>query len=507
MKTKGNRTLSAVSLAALLLALLLLACAGCAGESPPTPAVGRADPGAPSAQIPGAPSSQIPGAPLSQTPGAPSSQTPDTPSSPDAPTPTPTPEMRGELTLSVLEETEFLTAAAQMFMEKYPDVTVTVNAFRTTELVELEGGMVTSADPAEGKTDADYLTYMNTRVMSGDAEDILVTDPLPLRKYAEMGVFEDLSPRLAASPELSDATHHMKAFELMRGADGAIYELPLTWTPTQILYFDPELVAESGLSLPEGTKTLSHRAALDFAQKLKDRSSKPNTFLGIGNGINTAYALLGDELANFLDFDAKTANFTDGRFAAILAEARALEASEVFVPRDFDFYNTPYTLAMGDDMGFQAAYYALIADGRRGLSMPKSDAQGRVEMHAYPKVGVNSLSENKALAWEFVKFLLSDEVQTLPSLYGMGVNRAGFDAFLRRELDMYNNGNRAAVAFEDYAGLLYGWMEQINAYTRTESIVTDEFIYPEMLAYFDGTQDADATGRNIQAKIDKYFNE
>ena len=121
------------------------------------------------------------------------------------------PEMKGEITISCFYEEEFLTAAARQFMKLYPDVTVTINAYDGTS----ESGSV-----------EDYQTYLNTKIMTGKAEDIIFNSFLPVTKYSEMGAFEDLSRYISLTPEMNDENYFMNVLQSAREENGEIYLLP-----------------------------------------------------------------------------------------------------------------------------------------------------------------------------------------------------------------------------------------------------------------------------------------
>ena len=48
------------------------------------------------------------------------------------------PEMKGEITISLLDSMPLLEAGAQMFMDKYPDVTINIHTFRSLEAIQME---------------------------------------------------------------------------------------------------------------------------------------------------------------------------------------------------------------------------------------------------------------------------------------------------------------------------------------------------------------------------------
>jgi multiple sugar transport system substrate-binding protein len=301
----------------------------------------------------------------------------------------------------------------------------------------------------------------------------------------------------------------MTAFEAMRDGEGRIFEIPLSYGPGTIVYFDADLVADSGLTLDDGIKSISNGDALEFGIKLVDNTERENTYLNMGrDGLGAAYGLIADRMKDYVDVDEKTVNFAGNQdFIDILERTKALGEQGYYDAEDsIDFYNMEYHFAMSEDYGTQAAFYSLAPDSKHYRPVPLTDAYGNVEPYTFPRLAVNSTSKYKELAWEFIKFLLSDEIQTSPNMYGLGVSWKGFDAFLRRELDMYNDGNGSDVGMDDFKGLIMEYMSQINVRPRSDEVISD-FIFEELLKFFKDEQTADDTAKALQAKIDNYLYE
>ena len=419
------------------------------------------------------------------------------------------PEMKGEITISTLDEWEFINEGAKLFMDKYPDVKVTVNTFRIVETIKLEGGAEMSGTPSEEFSTENYLNLLNTKIMTGKAEDIIMTDPIPLRKYTEMGAFEDLSFFLSNSPEINEESHYMNVFEIMKDKNGRLHKIPLTCQPPEIISFNKTLVEDSGLFLDDSIKKMSHKEAVEHAKKLVDSTNRDNTFLTLGNsGIHTAFGVINDSFEDFVDEENKKVDINNERFINILKWAKDLEDQGYYdTQQTIDFYNMEYYFALDNDFSTQAAYYSLRPDTERYHPIPQSDASGNVGATAYPCFGINSSSSNKELSWEFIKFLLSDEFQTLPSVFGLGVNKKGFDANVERNLKMYNEGGQTSIDKQEYEGLIKEWMSQINGYSRTDPTIINELMYPELIKFFKEGQSAEDTAEILQSKLDKYLNE
>lgn len=252
------------------------------------------------------------------------------------------PEMKGEISVSCLYPEEFLSIAAEQFMKMYPDVKVTINSYMES------AGSGTNVLPVE-----DYQTYLNTKIMTGKAEDILFVNFLPITKYSEMEVFEDLSGYIQAMPEMNDDNYFMNALCAAEQGSGELYVVP--------------------------------------------------------------YKV---------------------RFETI------------------------------------------------------------------------ALSTVKAVAWEFLRYLLSDEVQSLPSLHGLSANRKGMEAAVERYYSFYINGN-GGTGYDSaamYSDLLVNWMEQINDCDTLDTAVMT-LIEEENKKYFAGQQSAEDTARRIQRQLEQYFKE
>lgn len=122
------------------------------------------------------------------------------------------PKMEGEITISTMFELEYMTAAANLFTSKYPGVKVVINAY---------------SDGTGKISSEDYRVYLNTKIMTGKAEDLIFTGNLPVKKYTDMGVFEDLSYFLSVSPEFNSENYFMNVLEAPRDRAGKLYVLPL----------------------------------------------------------------------------------------------------------------------------------------------------------------------------------------------------------------------------------------------------------------------------------------
>lgn len=398
------------------------------------------------------------------------------------------PEMKGEITVSSFMEQEFLTAAAEQFMDLYPDVKVTVNVYNETS----------GAGSVE-----DYQTYLNTKIMTGKAEDIILNSFLPVEKYSEMGVFEDLSRYISLTPEFTEENYFMNVLQSAEEKSGEIYLIPYMAKFDVVGFSDVLLSEQTGMESRLQSAGFSDR--MEIAKELVSNTSKKNAFLIMMNEVQFADYLIEDKFGDFIDVEKKSVNLNSDAYITLLKEVKELSDNHAF-DADVDFYNTEYYYAATCDYDVQAAFYELDEQSGLSYSMPIADSEGNVAVNANYCMALNSASQNKDLAWEFMKYLLSEEVQTLPSVHGLAINKKGFDAAVERYYNFYAESNSGLVEKEEYGELLQDWMEQINDCDTIDSAIWT-LIEEENGKFFEGKQTAEDTASVLQRKIEQYFNE
>lgn len=399
------------------------------------------------------------------------------------------PEMKGEITISCFYEQEFLTAAAEMFMELYPDVTVTINAYNETS----------GAGSVE-----DYQTYLNTKIMTGKAEDIIFNSFLPVTKYSEMGVFADLSRYISLTPELNAENYFMNVLESAKEEDGKIYLIPYM-AKFDVVSFSEVLLSEQP-ELEKEIQSASFSERMTIAEKMLQNTGKNNVYLSQMQELAYANYLIEDLFDDFVDVNKKQVNIKSEEYINLLKKVKELSESNAIGSSSVDFYNAEYYFAATCDYDVQAAFYELDTNAGLAYGMPMADKEGNVAINANGCLTLNNASNNKDLAWEFIKYLLSDEIQSLPSLHGLAVNKTGFNAAAERYYSFYKDGSNAKVEKAAYIELLEDWMGEINDCDTIDSAIWT-LIEEENSKFFEGKQTAEDTASILQRKLEQYFNE
>ncbi len=85
------------------------------------------------------------------------------------------------LTVFSLEDCPALKSAAQIYMEKHPDVYVAFNIINQTY------------EPMDTETQRQAIEAINTQILAGDVADVMLLDGLPIESYIEKGILGDMS--------------------------------------------------------------------------------------------------------------------------------------------------------------------------------------------------------------------------------------------------------------------------------------------------------------------------
>lgn len=408
------------------------------------------------------------------------------------------PEMKGELSVSVYQSEEWLDMAVQMFEKKYPDMKVTVTPFYTGEdSTVVENGGESLVDRPAGQTKEDYATWLNTQLISGDAGDIVITsDGLAVDKYRNMGVFEDLAPYLAGSKEFNDDDYYMNIFEAYKTESGALYQFPVSAMACPLYMFDTRVVEESGTRDQIEGKALTWQEAVKLAQQMYDNSSLS------GVAMPEARTILGNiftkEVVDSVDYDNGQVNL------------KADELKEVLDAFDeFGYYNIyawdPDSIRVfGLDYTADVENASMVLTNNEYVAAQWKQSDGKVHLSPYftKDFGINSKSENKALAWEFLRFLLSDDVQTLPSFPYAGINKNG----LKARVENYCETAGVADQSDAYLKLVGSWIACIDGYEAedTDLIQIGDGILSE---YMDGSLSEDEAIDEVKFRLEQYLSE
>lgn len=299
-------------------------------------------------------------------------------------------------------------------------------------------------------------------IAAGNAPDVIELRQIPVSSYINKGILEDLTPWFEAS-DLNEADYFASVIELTRN-HGKCYSVVTSFSLGGI-------AADN--SLTQGLSSWS----FDEMQQITDGNiefSRP--------------------LQDLFCFEGY---FTTDRITAVLEFTKALRQQET----SDDGAAFDCIISGVDDVAWNRMMYQHIwPEGVNYLGYPSDDGTGlALKADLGIELAMVATSNNKAGAWEYIKYTLSEENQD--QSYFFPVRIASYDKICNEHL----NEDGSQVTEEDIK-VCKELINSADIIVREDSSVLS-IIEEEAAAYFAGDKTAEETAKIIQNRVQTYLSE
>ena len=336
-------------------------------------------------------------------------------------------EVTEELTLYMVEESFFVQQAAVQYHKQHPEVLIHVNS------------AISLTDKYSGNADYQQVYQdLNTSLTSGNGPDLMVVDHLKLDTYASKGLLLDLQDVL--QPMEEDGTLLSNITTAYEEENGVRYAVPLQFSLLLAIGRDMQ---------PEEMSSMDAIA--------KSVSGKTESYMGeytCGELVEEFYPLIVDDILQNRQVNRDTLRLwledlkTIGDNCGILPSRKEGRAANIWD------LGSNVKLVLEETDGFNQAMtpYAL-ADLLNANVVSMENA-------FYPKmvIGINSRSEHVETAKDFLRFALSEELQSVDTYEGFPVNakalemQAVADRSMAEAYTTYDiDGTSAEFAIKSYS--------------------------------------------------------
>ncbi|WP_340007809.1 ABC transporter substrate-binding protein [Paenibacillus sp. FSL K6-0276] len=401
--------------------------------------------------------------------------------------------------VSMLSADDFYLQAKQKYEAQHPNTTIQFKEFPT------EGAMM---NPAEGER---YIKQITTEVLSGKGADLYAvsTIPLPIDKYVNKKAFVNLEELMKRDKTFDPSLYQMNIVENSRMNDG-IYTLPLQFY-IEALFGDAANIENAGVTIDDKNWIWS-----EFAEISKELANKGGHSVSMGNRSPELLLnnLVSDNYAKLLN--GRTASFDSAFFIDLLKQVKSLYDDKVIKSDFVDSQKTNFTLSLITSPSDYLLRRSLYYDNGKIYQKPHSaDQQSGVSFSVTRELAMNANSTVKGEAWNFMKFLMSEEMQSsFPELTSISINKAVNDKAIK---DLVKQGvvshPKAGKAIEASEENLQPFKEMVSEARLRNYGYNDEhnmlptIIAEEAKAFFTGQKSAEATAKLIQNRIMIYLNE
>jgi len=396
-----------------------------------------------------------------------------------------------ELTVYALKDNSTLRQAAAVFQQTHPDVRISFKVAMTEEEYSL----------ADTTTKEDFIKALNTELLAGGGEDILVLDGLPADSFIEKGVLADLSDIIQPMLDNDELFSNIINSYL---TEGKIYSVPARFS-LQIL-----------CGRTADTKKLTTLETLSEYVADHNDTSLLGT-MTVDDFINT-----------FSPYLTKKIMGTDGKIdkeklVTLLNQLKIVadNCGIVDTYSDESGYHSPIwdlasriQLSFNQCDGFLSSMYSIgVVTYVNGGYTPFENA-----FTPSCEIGINNASKNTELCKEFISLVLSEDIGKNDFYDGFSINKKGLNLCSQADRSNY----AACIGIENADGT-YGQItcNALNAKQAGEfadycSMVTDKTETDDQITltfkeetkdFFLGNLSVGETADNIIEKTEVYLSE
>jgi multiple sugar transport system substrate-binding protein len=367
-----------------------------------------------------------------------------------------------------------------------------------------------------------YVTTTNAAMLAGKGPDLLEMDLLPADNYVKHRLLADLSPMMTSDSGFHKDDYFNNVLDNVRVGQ-SLYAMPLSFF---LMGFagDTDAVAKTGVKFDDLAWSWS-----DFTKTAEEMVAKK--VLPSALTYEAPEYLLGEMVSDnnslFLDAANGKARFDSASFTGLMKQVKTLFDDGVVskMGRGVNAYFQSIQINSPKDYMESMQGYAL------GVKLANKDLGKHVKLYAKPhaqdtaaggyfktyrSVAIGANSKVKSEAWDFVEFLMSEEMQSPTTTTGFPINKA---AYAKQVQELKNQGTiksfpqgplQGATIQVDDAMLdgLNGYLNgAVHPVSEAKSDKVWEIVVAEAKAFYAGQKSAEDVASLIQNKVTTYLNE
>ncbi|MEC0225651.1 ABC transporter substrate-binding protein [Paenibacillus alba] len=407
------------------------------------------------------------------------------------------------ITISVVTSNRFLELAKKKYEAANPGVTIELKPSYIAPKPK-DGAMTpTRASGYDPAAVEKHVATVNAELMNGNASDLIMVDTLAYTKYADKKLLVDLQAYMNKEKDFNENNYYMNIFDALKYKKG-LYAI----TPSvvaDIWFGNSDRIKD--LKLDPNSWTWNQ-----FSQKLGDLAKK-------GGDPVVEYTppeyftskRVSENIDKFMKLDEKKANFKSPEFTSLLNEIKSYYDKKILQePKS----NGNKGMTSGGSAGFKEAFINLklqnfdsLSFGKRLFANPQvfmppteNGSKGN-SFNVGMLLAMNEKSKNKDRAWDFLKFLLSEKMQSERDLGGLPVNKKTAEA----QISTLETAGENKLS-PDEVGKAKEIMPQLKRYGGMEPKIND-IVMEETGLFFKGEKTAEDVAKTLQNRVTLYMEE
>ncbi|WP_442602441.1 ABC transporter substrate-binding protein [Paenibacillus sp. KN14-4R] len=397
---------------------------------------------------------------------------------------------------------DFFLEAKKRYEAKHPNITIDL------QYIDQKGDNITEADSEKFKK------TINAAMLSGKGPDLIQMDQLPSGDYVKKNLLANIGNMIDKDPSFKKEQYYSNVLDGIK-VNGGIYGMPMGFFISGLMG-NETVIEKSGVKIDDSNWNWEQ-----FTDKAKEIAKKAggNQFaLGGVAPENMIKDLVNGQYATFVNLESKKANFDSAAFIKLLKDVK-LMFDEKMIREDYggifynEFINSPQTYIRElRNTDFLKKPYKSKFYSRPNASGQEAGGFFRT----YKTIGINERSSVKHEAWDFVKFMLSDEMQDQAGSSGFSLNKATYKKVaqdvLKKGKVMSNQpegatkGKEFDITQKDIDDL-EKFITGLKYPVEFKPSKIEEILLKDSKAYFTGQKSPEEVAKLIQNRVTTVLNE
>ncbi|MGG4394045.1 ABC transporter substrate-binding protein [Paenibacillus thiaminolyticus] len=404
------------------------------------------------------------------------------------------------ITVSVMDPNRFLETAARKFEETHPNIRIEIK-----ESMGLESGNNTEGDTQDMNK---FIQTVTTEALSGNASDIIAMDLLPLDVFVQKNILVNLYDLMAQESSFDKKQYFEKIIEASQTGDG-LYAMPISFS-TSAMLGKPDLLTEASISIDD--KAWTWDDFTNITRKVNEQTSED--YYGMLNFLPAQLLLdyIENNYSELVQQDQRTANFDSDTFRNKMNQVKSMYDNEILGSGGMEEVDKVlFSILQIYDPG--TAVTNILQPNTQLFQQPTENGTFRGgSFKTASTFGINSNSKVQQEAWEFIQFLLSEEMQSSPELMGLPLHSGVVDKKLEAVKQQIQSGKLQLPdgadpdLLDERIPQLKRILEEAGLTSHADSKIL-RIAMEELQAFMSGQKPAEEVSKLIQNRVMTYLNE
>ncbi|WP_010268226.1 ABC transporter substrate-binding protein [Paenibacillus senegalensis] len=408
------------------------------------------------------------------------------------------------ITFATFYENDLFKEAKRKYEAKHPNIEIQLTSQHAS-------GMDANWDNWE-TIHEQFVKTTNTQMLAGSGPDVLELDELPIGQYVNQKVLVNVGELMENDPDFHKDQYFVNILDNFKLNDGT-YAIPLQFYLNGFTGVQED-IEQTSVSFNDQSWTWEQ--FIQVSKEMINKGDKKHAFEAPTPG-GLLNNLVQGRYSEFVDEANRKANFDSAAFIGLMKQVQQMLDQGIITTEgggaDSTYFRDEILLSISDYLRKQNSSY-----GEKFYIMPHAEEQkAGGHFQALNMIGINAHSPVKEEAWDFVKFLMSEELgQSTDTLMDTG-NQTGFP--LNRNVYQKQAQNLLQIGkMNDYEGREFTITEKdlqsLESYLTAavhpieyKFTLIQEIIYEESEAFFAGQKSAEDVAKLIQNRVTTYLNE